>query len=474
MTVRMQQRRGTAAQWTSANPVLGQGELGVETDTLKLKMGNGTTAWNSLSYVLANTNDVGTNAIQNGAVTNAKLGADSVTTDKILNGTIVDADINANAAIAQSKVSGLPDALALKADKATVGNLLTDNQASGTDALGDTAGFENGGSGATLASTTDQAYQGSRSLKTTASGAGNASLFTTTGTGGIPVTPGQTYTATVTARSAAEASPFACQIAWFTAAGAYISSSASADATTSTSTWTTKALTAVAPATAAFASVAFACASTAASAHYVDALGIWKGTNGQWAMPGTPIVGQSPIASNGAVHLSGTGAPESVVTAAPGSTWLQTDATNDVKGWIRWVKATGTGSTGWVAGPEADTGWRNIVYTSGEANWIAGYLGVRRVGNIVTCDMSNVGMTTLGSKIYELPAGFSSWYRLVSTIAREGAATGFPTWFSLSHLSVGDYAMRLSGTHVSTHRYSGQFIYHTFDAWPSSLPGSAV
>lgn len=43
-------RRSTAAQWTSANPVLGAGEPGLETDTNKVKFGDGTTAWNSLAY----------------------------------------------------------------------------------------------------------------------------------------------------------------------------------------------------------------------------------------------------------------------------------------------------------------------------------------------------------------------------------------------------------------------------------------
>lgn len=47
---RMQQRRGTAAEWTAANPVLQAGELGYETDTEKFKIGNGTTAWNDLDY----------------------------------------------------------------------------------------------------------------------------------------------------------------------------------------------------------------------------------------------------------------------------------------------------------------------------------------------------------------------------------------------------------------------------------------
>jgi hypothetical protein len=43
-------RRDTAANWTSNNPVLEAGQLGLETDTLKIKFGDGTTAWNSLSY----------------------------------------------------------------------------------------------------------------------------------------------------------------------------------------------------------------------------------------------------------------------------------------------------------------------------------------------------------------------------------------------------------------------------------------
>ncbi|MBO00973.1 MAG: hypothetical protein CL438_09980, partial [Acidimicrobiaceae bacterium] len=50
MADRIQIRRDTAANWTSANPTLTQGELGLETDTGKLKAGDGSTAWTSLSY----------------------------------------------------------------------------------------------------------------------------------------------------------------------------------------------------------------------------------------------------------------------------------------------------------------------------------------------------------------------------------------------------------------------------------------
>lgn len=43
-------RRGTAAQWSSANTILLSGELGLETDTDLFKIGDGTTAWNMLPY----------------------------------------------------------------------------------------------------------------------------------------------------------------------------------------------------------------------------------------------------------------------------------------------------------------------------------------------------------------------------------------------------------------------------------------
>jgi hypothetical protein len=52
VVTQIQLRRGTAAQWVSANPVLAAGEQGYETDTGKLKIGNGSTAWNSLSYAI--------------------------------------------------------------------------------------------------------------------------------------------------------------------------------------------------------------------------------------------------------------------------------------------------------------------------------------------------------------------------------------------------------------------------------------
>lgn len=56
MATRMEQRRGTAEQWTTANPVLGPGEFGVETDTNRFKIGDGVNTWSNLQYFIDQSN----------------------------------------------------------------------------------------------------------------------------------------------------------------------------------------------------------------------------------------------------------------------------------------------------------------------------------------------------------------------------------------------------------------------------------
>ena len=77
-------RRGLAATWTSTNPVLADGEMGLETDTNKIKMGDGSLAWNSLSYnikqidnVLMNGNTI-SSANTNGNITLSPNGSGSL------------------------------------------------------------------------------------------------------------------------------------------------------------------------------------------------------------------------------------------------------------------------------------------------------------------------------------------------------------------------------------------------------------
>ena len=63
MAIQIQYRNDTAANWTTANPVLLAGEIGYETNTKLLKIGDGTTAWVSLAYFPANA------AITGGSIT---------------------------------------------------------------------------------------------------------------------------------------------------------------------------------------------------------------------------------------------------------------------------------------------------------------------------------------------------------------------------------------------------------------------
>lgn len=141
MAATIQLRRGTAAQWTAANPVLAAGEPAFESDTGKFKIGTGSTAWNSLSYVtggtvsltsldIAGASDIGaaiadTDAIglyDISATANRKTDASRIPTyvfskvsgDVTVNssgvaaigsGVVVNADVSASAAIAHSKLA---------------------------------------------------------------------------------------------------------------------------------------------------------------------------------------------------------------------------------------------------------------------------------------------------------------------------------------------------------------------------------
>lgn len=62
---RLQNRRGLSTEWQAGNPVLAPGEIGLELDTGKFKLGNGITSWNTLDYGLASAYEV---AVRNGFV----------------------------------------------------------------------------------------------------------------------------------------------------------------------------------------------------------------------------------------------------------------------------------------------------------------------------------------------------------------------------------------------------------------------
>jgi hypothetical protein len=367
----------------------------------------------------------------------------AVTSAKIADGTIVSTDVAASTFAAFG----------------TVGNLLTANQASiETDTTG-LAGWND----CTIARTIDIPSHGAYCLKVTPTGAAPYA-GTSVGTAGVPVTAGETYTATVDMYVLAAASVMVL-VYWYSAAGALVDSSYKA-ATFSGESSKTITVTAVAPATAAFAAVGVY-TNDAAHDFYLDKLGLWKGAGGVWALPGTPITGLSEQATNGAVHLSGTGTPEGVITAAPGSTWLQTDSTTDVKGWIRWVKATGTGNTGWVAGAEADTGWRDIDGGDLVNGWSlsSSVFNVRRVGTQVYLIIYANGASASAAAFYTLPAGLRPRELHVGS----GVASATKQALLEVH-QVGTCSLIF----YDTSTFYTATSWPTDNAWPSSLPGSAA
>jgi hypothetical protein len=104
VVTQIQIRRGTASQWTSTNPTLAAGELGAETDTNKIKCGNGSTAWNSLPYIASEGDITGVTAgtgLSGGGTTgtvtvsiDTSVTADLTTAQTLTNKTLTDPKIN--------------------------------------------------------------------------------------------------------------------------------------------------------------------------------------------------------------------------------------------------------------------------------------------------------------------------------------------------------------------------------------------
>jgi len=78
MAIKLQLRRATASQWSTTNPLLSEGELGLELDTGKFKVGNGTQLWNALVYasgIQGPAGPAGSNGIQGPTGANGSNGA---------------------------------------------------------------------------------------------------------------------------------------------------------------------------------------------------------------------------------------------------------------------------------------------------------------------------------------------------------------------------------------------------------------
>lgn len=143
---RFQFRRDTSSNWSSANPVLASGEVGYDLTTKGIKIGDGTTAWSSLSFLEANvssgdkgdiTVSSGTWTIDNGVVTLSKLA-------NVSSGSVF---------YRKSAGTGAPETQTLATLKADLGLSGTNTGDQTITLTGDVTGSGTGSFAATLANT---------------------------------------------------------------------------------------------------------------------------------------------------------------------------------------------------------------------------------------------------------------------------------------------------------------------------------
>ena len=102
----MKQRYDTAANWTAQNPTLLAGEIGIESDTKKWKVGTGATAWTSLVYAIGGTYPiVNADIAAAAAIVDTKL-ATIATAGKVSNSSTTATNVNTASAIVARDASG--------------------------------------------------------------------------------------------------------------------------------------------------------------------------------------------------------------------------------------------------------------------------------------------------------------------------------------------------------------------------------
>ena len=184
-----------------------------------------------------------------------------------------------------------------------------------------------------------------------------------------------------------------------------------------------------------------------------------------------------------ALHLEGAGSPEGAVTAPVGSQYTDTAAT---RGAISWIKATGSGNTGWKVA-YGDTGWRDVTALVEAARWDTtvaanNFAYLRRINDTVHLDVYLKRTGTAGASraayetgIYTLPSGFTmprgsnsflnaTLDSAANYVVAKCATNGL--LFQVEDVS-GNWTLNTDFAHIKD-----SFV--TSDAWPSSLPGSAV
>ena len=160
----------------------------------------------------------------------------------------------------------------------------------------------------------------------------------------------------------------------------------------------------------------------------------------------------------GGRELYGTGMPEGVVTANPGTYYTDSAGTN---GAWRWLKKTGTGNTGWTV-ESGDTGLRSVGSLLINGASVAGSLTVRRINNLIFWDAQ-----ALKGSVGAVMASITG-FRATSY------ATIGPGQTATFYCSTGTNILVREGGNAGSVVYGQINGAPTADAWPTTLPGTAV
>ena len=159
--------------------------------------------------------------------------------------------------------------------------------------------------------------------------------------------------------------------------------------------------------------------------------------------------------------FAGTGSPEGKVAAPVGSVYTDTAATN---GAIRWIKTSGTGTTGWAV-EYGDTGWRDI---SGDAQLdildieTGGHVRIRRTERFVEYSFKLVKAKKAGN-VYSVPLGFRSPEGETVNAYQAGFFLVSTYWLAIFGVSAGAV---IGGDREFILRLRAGI------GWPTTLPGT--
>lgn len=163
----------------------------------------------------------------------------------------------------------------------------------------------------------------------------------------------------------------------------------------------------------------------------------------------------------GASDIVGTGSPEGRIIATVGATYTDSAATN---GAIRWIKTTGTGTTGWKV-EYGDTGRRNV--SDALLDGWTGSIFVSRRGAEITLTGSNLRPTSTGSSpLANLPSGFRPTNSEVGIIAEDNVPR------SVFAFSYSPFQVEVRGIIKAQSWGNFSMSFFTNDQWPTTLPGT--